>query len=154
MDGGLLGRRQIRHHVEIAPDNFLDIDSGLRHGHGYLIQRLVVAPATATAIAAELGVTQQAVSKSVKELIALGLVEFVPDPPDRRTRPVRLTATGWQAVHVSRTTRLEIDQRIRTALGDHNFECTLAALSTAIDALGLTERVRRRAVLPPRPTFD
>ncbi len=25
----LLGRRQIRHHVEIAPDNFLDIDSGL-----------------------------------------------------------------------------------------------------------------------------
>src|SRR4051794_10234323 len=52
--------------------------TGLRHGHGYLVQRLLVAPATATELAADLGISQQAVSKTLKELLALGIVEGFP----------------------------------------------------------------------------
>src|SRR3954452_20172529 len=77
--------------------------TGLRHGHGYLVQRLLVGPATASEVADELGVSQQAVSKAVKELVPPGHVEPVADEADGRRRPVRLTARGRRAVATART---------------------------------------------------
>ncbi len=124
--------------------------TGLRHGHGYVVQRLLVAPATATEIAAELGVTQQAVSKVVAELVTLGHAEVVADPADRRRRPVGLTARGRAAVRAARAARSEVDSTVRAALGDDEFARTLAALTTALEALGLGDRVRERRVRPPR----
>src|SRR5690242_12245399 len=98
--------------------------TGLRHGHGYLVQRLLVSPATATEVAQELGVTQQAVSKAVAELVSLGLVETVPDPADRRRRPARLTPSGRHAVASARAARAQVDATLREALGDAAFERT------------------------------
>ncbi len=123
--------------------------TGLRHSHGYIVQRLLVAPRTATQLAEELGVSQQAVSKMVRELTARGLVEIVADTGDRRRRPVQLTTAGWQAVERARSARRAIDDRIRRALGADRFDETLAALGVALEALGLAAGVRRRAVPPP-----
>jgi DNA-binding MarR family transcriptional regulator len=127
--------------------------TGLRHGHGYLVQRLLVGPSTATEIAAELGITQQAVSKAVQELLALGHLEPTTDPTDRRRRPVQLSARGRRAVEAARQARRAVDDRLRAALGDETFDATLVALTTALEALGLGDRVRRRAVPPPGPTL-
>ena len=121
----------------------------LRHGHGYLMQRLLLGPCTATEIARELGVTQQAVSKGIKELIQLGHVEFVPDTADRRRRPVTLTADGRKAVETARATRRSLDRRLRNALGSPDFDRTMHALRLALEALGIADRVDRRAVQPP-----
>jgi DNA-binding MarR family transcriptional regulator len=123
--------------------------TGLRPGHGYVVQRLLVGPATATEIADELGITQQAVSKAVKELVALGHVTTVVDPEDGRRRPVTLTARGRRAVRTARATRARIDERVRAVLGEEEFAATVASLRTALDALGLGDAVRRRAVRPP-----
>jgi len=123
--------------------------TGLRHGHGYVIQRLVNGPATATEMAEELGVTQQAVSKVVTELVSLGHLEFVPDLADRRRRPVQLTAEGKLAVERARKTRHALDSRLREALGQRDFDRTMNALRVALDVLGLAERVERRAAQPP-----
>jgi len=123
--------------------------TGLRPGHGYVVQRLLVAPATATEMAEELGVSQQAVSKSVQELVALGMALPVADEGDRRRRPVRLTAAGRGAVRRARTARRAVDEQAREALGAEGFEETLANLTVVLDALGLGDRVRRRAVPPP-----
>jgi len=46
-----------------------------------------VGPATAIELADELGITQQAMSKTVKELLDLGHLETVPDPTDRHAGP-------------------------------------------------------------------
>ena len=123
--------------------------SGLRHSHGYVIQRLLVAPATATEMAEALGISQQAVSKTLKELLSLGIVEPVTDPADRRRRPVQLTERGRRAVETARAARADLDQRLRAHLGDRQFAQTLTALTTALDALDLGDRVRRRAARPP-----
>lgn len=128
--------------------------TGLRHSHGYVVQRLLVAPATATQIADELAVSQQAVSKMVRELVALGLVDIGTDPDDRRRRPVQLTHAGRNAVERARATRRSIDDRIRRALGELRFAETLAALEVALEALDLGDRVRRRAVSPPPGAWD
>jgi DNA-binding MarR family transcriptional regulator len=128
--------------------------TGLRRGHGYLVQRLLVGPATATELAAELGVSQQAVSKTLKELLDLGHAEPVTDTGDRRRRPVALTATGRRAVEVARATRAAIDARLREAVGAERFAATRLVLLAALDAVDpgapdLGDRVRRRAVRPP-----
>lgn len=129
-------------------------DTGLRHSHGYLLQRLLVGPATASEIAHELDITQQAVSKSVQELLRLGHVEAVTDPSDGRRRPVRLTEQGAAAVETARRARNDIDRRIRAAVGDAAFADALAVLRTALTTLGLSDRVSRRAVRPPSGRLD
>jgi DNA-binding MarR family transcriptional regulator len=123
--------------------------TGLRRAHGYLVQRLLVRPSTATELAVELGVSQQAVSKAIKELLDLGHVEHADDPDDRRRRPVRLTARGRKAVATARAARAELDARLRDAWGPDRFAATAAGLREALDALGLGDDVRRRAVPPP-----
>lgn len=127
--------------------------TGLRHGHGYLVQRLLAGPATATEMAVELGVSQQAVSKVLKELVSLGHVEPALGATDRRRRPVALSATGLQAVRSARAARRDIDTQIRRALGDDGFDATLEALATVVETFGLTQQVRRRAVPPPGKDF-
>jgi DNA-binding MarR family transcriptional regulator len=127
--------------------------TGLRHSHGYLVQRLLAGPATATEIAADLGITQQAVSKAVKELVGLGVVDVVTNTSDKRSRPVHLTDQGRQAVATSREARRAINHRVREALGDDDFEHTLACMINAVAAFDLTVPVQRRKVPLPTPDF-
>ncbi|RKS75585.1 DNA-binding MarR family transcriptional regulator [Motilibacter peucedani] len=122
--------------------------TGLRRGHGYVVQRLLVGPATATQVAAELGVSQQAVSKVLKELMALGHVELVADDADRRSRPVRLTTRGREAVHRARAVRADIDARVAGEVGTDELAAAHAVLVAALDVLGIREQVERRTVAP------
>lgn len=75
--------------------------SGLRPAHGFLFQALGPHGATASEIAARLGVTKQAARLVVEELAALGDVVRGEDPDDGRRRPVRLTARGEDALRRS-----------------------------------------------------
>lgn len=125
--------------------------TGLRHGHGYLVQRLLVTPATATELAGELGVTQQAVSRTVKELVALGHVEMTTDPSDSRRRPVRLTRRGRAAVARARRARADLDARVRDALGADRVDRLVTDLGAVVDALDLRDGVDRRTLRPPTP---
>jgi DNA-binding MarR family transcriptional regulator len=125
--------------------------TGLRHGHGYLVQRLLVAPATATELANDLGITQQAVSKTIKELLDLGHLETVPNSADRRRRPVRLTSRGIQAVERARAARAEVESQLHAALGQERMDRAMADLQTMLSVLGLSDDVRRRKVRPPGP---
>lgn len=67
---------------------------GLRPAHGYAFTRLAPDGATATELAAHLGVTKQAASQLVDELVRKGYVERRPHPEDARARLVVLTERG------------------------------------------------------------
>jgi DNA-binding MarR family transcriptional regulator len=122
---------------------------GLTPGHGYVVQRLLGGPATASEMAAALGVTQQATSKTVGELLRLGYVRHVADPGDRRRRPVELTGTGRRAVDVARGARADLERRIAAAVGDGRLAVGREVLAAAAGVLGIADGVRRRAVPPP-----
>ncbi|MFI0966912.1 MarR family winged helix-turn-helix transcriptional regulator [Streptomyces sp. NPDC021080] len=68
---------------------------GVRPAHGFTFARLAPDGATATEIAAHLGVTKQAASQLVEELVRKGYVERRPHPGDARARLVVLTELGW-----------------------------------------------------------
>jgi DNA-binding MarR family transcriptional regulator len=105
-------------------------------------------PSTVSAITAGVDVSQQAVSKTLRELVALGYVEQTADPHDRRRRPIHLSARGHEAVEVSRRARREFE----TQLQERVDAADLAArrvLRAGADTLGLTGSITRRAVAPP-----
>jgi DNA-binding MarR family transcriptional regulator len=123
---------------------------GLRLGHGYLVQRLLVAPATATEIAAALGISQQAVSKAAGELVRLGYARVRPDPADRRRRALELTDRGRRAVEVGRDARRRFAAQLVAAVGPDDAAVTARVLAAALELAGRADAVRRRTV-PPAP---
>ncbi|MDX3569198.1 MarR family winged helix-turn-helix transcriptional regulator [Streptomyces sp. ID05-47C] len=82
-----------------------------RPAFGFAFARLAPDGATVTELAAHLGVTKQAASQLVDELVRKGYVERRAHPVDARARLVVLTERGW--------------------------ECTRAAEAAAADAVGV-----------------
>jgi DNA-binding MarR family transcriptional regulator len=68
---------------------------GIRPAHGFAFARLAPDGATVTDLAAHLGVTKQAASQLVDELVRKGYVERRPHPDDARARLIVLTELGW-----------------------------------------------------------
>ncbi|WP_427923406.1 MarR family winged helix-turn-helix transcriptional regulator [Streptomyces sp. cg40] len=66
-----------------------------RPAFGFAFVRLAPDGATVTELAAHLGVTKQAASQLVEELVRKGYVERRPHPVDARARLVVLTELGW-----------------------------------------------------------
>ncbi|MBL1086225.1 winged helix-turn-helix transcriptional regulator [Streptomyces actinomycinicus] len=74
----------------VAARGFTDI----RPAHGFAFARLAPGGATATELAAHLGVTKQAASQLVDEIVRKGYAERRPHPGDARARLVVLTERG------------------------------------------------------------
>jgi len=66
-----------------------------RPAWGFAFARLAPDGATVTELAAHLGVTKQAASQLVDEIVRKGYAERRPHPADARARLVVLTERGW-----------------------------------------------------------
>jgi DNA-binding MarR family transcriptional regulator len=122
---------------------------GLRTSHGFVVQHLLRAPQTVGRLAALLGVTQQAASKSVAELARLGYVEDIPSE-DARVRTLRLSARGRAAVRAARACRRETETELAAAVGAAELELTRRVLLQALEQLGGSAAIRSRRVRPER----
>ncbi len=100
-------------------------------------------------MARALGISQQAASKAVGELVDLGYVALTTDDTDRRRKAATLTDRGRRAIELTRAARAEVDGRVRSAVGDDRFATALGVLHQAMSELGLDEAVAARRVQPP-----
>jgi DNA-binding MarR family transcriptional regulator len=121
----------------------------VRYAHGFLIQQLVEAPRPVGEIASNLGVTSQAVSKSVRELEALGYVDRWSDPADGRVRRVALTDKGRAMLEATRATRAAVNAELSEALGAERARVAAATLKAALEARGAMALVQARRLPPP-----
>jgi DNA-binding MarR family transcriptional regulator len=122
--------------------------SAIRQSHGYLFQHLLGGPRAIGELAGLLGVTQQAVSKSVAELEAAGMVENVPSQ-DARVRRIKLSSRGEETVRATRALRRKLERRIARRCGDAALATTKQILALALEEVGGTEAVSKRRVRPP-----
>jgi len=120
-----------------------------RFSDGVVFQHLVAGPVTISTLAEQLGVTQQAASKTVADLWIRRYVNRRPDPSDARARQVVLTDRGEAIIAAARKHRAAIDAELRKALGDDAVEQTRLLLVDVIDRLGASPSLRARAVRPP-----
>lgn len=118
----------------------------LRQSHGYVVQHLIEGPKQVTQLAQLLGVSQQAASKVVGELVELGYLAMTV-AGDRRARVVSLSAKGKAAVAATRKTRA----RIEAKLAHHGGELARAKklLAAVLEELGGGDAVRGRRVREP-----
>ena len=121
----------------------------VRESHGYLIQHLIESDRTITDLARRMEITQQATSKAVAELVTLGVLELVVGS-DRREKTVRLSNRGWTLVRLGRRARRGIERRLIRTAGREEYGQAKSVLTACLDALGGTERVRSRRILPPQ----
>jgi DNA-binding MarR family transcriptional regulator len=125
--------------------------AGLRVRHGYVFQRLLVEPTSITELGAVLGVTQQAMSKTIAELTSLGYVAATVDPADARRRVLSLTPHGIGAVEEARAARRRLESVVEAAVGSERLAATHATLWALLEQLGLSDQVAARAVPDPAP---
>lgn len=94
---------------------------------------------SATQLSQAIGVSQQAISLTTKEMESLGLIERHKDETDRRKLWFRLTSAGHQRLN------LEIEQgrlALKNAIGDGLSEAELKLIHDAIPALA---KIRKAA---------
>ena len=72
-----------------------------RPAYGFAFTRLAPGGATVTELAVHLGVTKQAASQLVDELVRKGYVERLPHPGDARARLIVLTERGWECTRAA-----------------------------------------------------
>ena len=129
----------------IAADGLDD----LRMADGVVFQHLVPGPQPIGELAARLGVSQQAASKSVADLERRGYVRREADPADGRTRRAALTARGEAAIAAGRRHRAAVEAELAERLGAERVEGARRTLVDVLEALGGTAAVRGRRVRPP-----
>lgn len=83
-----------RLHEELARQGHPDA----RPAHGFALQAIGPAGATASALGRQLGVSKQAAGKTVDRLTRLGYVERVADEADGRAKLIRLTPRGMDVL--------------------------------------------------------
>jgi DNA-binding MarR family transcriptional regulator len=91
---------------------------GVRPAHGFAFARLAPEGATVTDLAAHLGVTKQAASQLVDELVRKGYVERRPHPGDARARLIVLTELGWACTRAAEEAAAEAVRAWGEVLGE------------------------------------
>jgi DNA-binding MarR family transcriptional regulator len=91
---------------------------GVRPAHGFAFARLAPDGATVTELAAHLGVTKQAASQLVEEIVRKGYAERRPHPADARARLVVLTEAGWACTRAAEDAAAEVVRGWGEALGE------------------------------------
>ncbi|MER5178074.1 MarR family transcriptional regulator [Streptomyces sp. NPDC002896] len=91
---------------------------GLRPAHGFAFTRIAPGGATVTEVAEHLGVTKQAASQLVDELVRKGYARREPHPRDARARLVVLTELGWSCTRAAEEAAAEAVRPWVEALGE------------------------------------
>ncbi|MFF8969183.1 MarR family winged helix-turn-helix transcriptional regulator [Streptomyces sp. NPDC014995] len=89
-----------------------------RPAYGFAFTRLAPDGATVTELATHLGVTKQAASQLVDELVRKGYVERRPHPGDARARLVVLTERGWECTRAAEEAAAEAVRAWAEVLGE------------------------------------
>ncbi|RSD15517.1 MarR family winged helix-turn-helix transcriptional regulator [Amycolatopsis eburnea] len=122
----------------------------LRFNDGVVIQHVLAAPLSITALAERMGVTQQAASKAVADLERRNLLRREPAPDDARTKLLHLTAHALAAVEATRVLRRELQEELVAEYGADRVGDARALLASVIGRFGGEDAIRGRRVRPPR----
>ena len=120
--------------------------SRVRFGWGFVFQHLLTGDKSVNELAERMGITQQAVSKTVKELVSEGLVAVDADPDDARVRRVALSKEGRALIEASRRARRRLVDKLEKKIGAKEMERARVVLVEVLDALGGAAAVRHRRV--------
>jgi DNA-binding MarR family transcriptional regulator len=101
---------------------------GLRPAHGFTFVRIAAAGASIAEIGEHLGVTKQAASQLVDELLRRGYVVSAPHPRDARAKLITLTELGRAVTRAADEAALEAARAWAEVLGEERVRELIADL--------------------------
>jgi len=107
----------------------------LKAAHASLLPQLDFEGVRIVDLAARLGVTKQAVSQTVSELVDAAVVELVADPDDGRAKRVRFTKKGADAVTQELNVMGKVEAELEKQIGQKHMRALHAALVAIDEAL-------------------
>jgi DNA-binding MarR family transcriptional regulator len=107
----------------------------LQPSHNAVFATLPATGARPADMAARAGVTRQSMGESIRDMVARGLLEMVPDPDDGRAKIVRYTDRGLLAARSGFDYMIELDRRFREELGDRDFDAACRVLARVREML-------------------
>jgi DNA-binding MarR family transcriptional regulator len=121
----------------------------VRISHGYVFQGLHAGDATITELADRLGISVQAVSKSVNELEGAGYLRRRRSTEDGRARTIHITPRGRRMIAASRVGRRRVTDEIGAALGERGAAELTALLRRAVAHFERADAIAGRRLRPP-----
>jgi DNA-binding MarR family transcriptional regulator len=107
----------------------------VRPAHFTVFQHLPLAGTRLTALAEAALLTKQTMGYLVDDLEALGYVERVPDPVDRRAKLIRLTPRGRQVDETMRAVIQHLEEEWAARMGEENYQTLQRLLQDLIAML-------------------
>lgn len=104
----------------------------VRVAHTALLPHVDLAGTRLTVLAERLGVTKQAAGQLVDELVEQGMLERVPDPTDARAKLVKFSKKGERALFEGLEVLRELEDEMRTTIGDARMKALHGALAAII----------------------
>lgn len=123
----------------LKSEGFADV----RVSFGYVVQHLLDGDKTITQLAARMGVTQQAASKRVREMLDSGVLELAPGK-DRRESRVTLSSLGGTILARTREIREELAAELVVDAPSEDIQAAKELLALAIGRLQMTQAVQER----------
>lgn len=80
-------------------------------------------------IAENLGVSRQAMSQLLGEMVSAGLIELAPDPDDKRAQRIQFAAAGAQIREVAQQILRDLEAEVEGAIGAPQMASLRAALA-------------------------
>lgn len=112
---------------------------------GYVVQHLLKSEMTVTQLAGHMGITQQAASKRVREMLNAGVVEAV-QGKDRRESRIALSPRGRAVVSRSRVIRGKLASEITAGVTSDALDATQRVLASAIRQMQMAQAVEQRNI--------
>lgn len=127
---------QVVHGIQrgVEERGFTDV----RPAHGFAFVRISAGDATVGDVAEHLGVTKQAASQLLEQLVRRGYVTRELDPGDGRSRLLRLTERGWACTRAAEAAAAETTDAWELVLGAD----AMTALRAALEAVVVPGRLR------------
>jgi DNA-binding MarR family transcriptional regulator len=109
--------------------------TGLRVRHSILLNSLGPEGSRITTLAAELGMTKQAMGELIDDLESNGYLERTSDPDDRRARIIRFTDQGQRALALAFEIMPAIERKYAELVGAERYSSAKKAMADLIDLL-------------------
>jgi DNA-binding MarR family transcriptional regulator len=129
-------------HARLAEQGFTPV----RSAFGPVLRALRDRPTGLTALAADLGISKQAVARVVDDMRAAGLVEQAPDPTDGRARVLSLTTRGDAMVAAAIAIANDYEASLAEQLGARQAEAVRRGLEQIVEGAGAQADLAARRV--------
>ncbi|MEJ1231275.1 MAG: MarR family winged helix-turn-helix transcriptional regulator [Galbitalea sp.] len=111
--------------------------TGLRMRHSILLEALGPEGSRITTLAAQLGMSKQAMGELVDDLESGGYLERRSDPTDRRARIIRFTARGQRALAMAYEIIPAIEREYAQLVGAERYRDARGTLGDLVGALAV-----------------